>query len=38
MWGFAPQIDGLAKYVRGAVPNPAAALGAYDYRDFWLDK
>jgi peptide/nickel transport system substrate-binding protein len=36
MWGFSPQIDGLAKNVRGAVPNPAAALGAYDYRDFWL--
>ena len=36
IWGFYPLVDGLAKNVRGAVPNPAQPLSNLNYRDFWL--
>lgn len=36
IWGFYPLIDGLARNVRGAVPNPAQPLSNLNFRDFWL--
>jgi peptide/nickel transport system substrate-binding protein len=36
IWGFFPFLDGLNKYVRGAVASPAQPLSNYNFRDFWL--
>ncbi|HZS86265.1 MAG TPA: hypothetical protein VFE42_02090 [Chloroflexota bacterium] len=36
IWGFYPLLDGLARNVRGAVPNPAQPLSNLNFRDFWL--
>jgi peptide/nickel transport system substrate-binding protein len=35
IWGFYPDIDGLAKNVH-AVPNPVNELSNFSLRDFWL--
>lgn len=36
IWGLVPFIDGLAKNVRGATPNPAQDLSNYMFRQYWL--
>jgi len=36
IWGFYPILDGLARNVHGAVPNPAQPLSNLNFRDFWL--
>lgn len=36
VWGFYPLLDGVAKNVRGAVPNPNNVLSNFSFQDFWL--
>jgi peptide/nickel transport system substrate-binding protein len=36
IWGLVPFIDGLAKNVHGATPNPAQDLSNYMFRQYWL--
>jgi peptide/nickel transport system substrate-binding protein len=36
IWGLVPFIDGLAKNVHGATPNPAQDLSNYRFREYWL--
>jgi peptide/nickel transport system substrate-binding protein len=36
IWGFYPLLDGLAKNVQGAVPNPNNVLSNFSFQDFWL--
>lgn len=36
IWGFFPRLDGLAKNVRGAVPNAAQPLSNFQFRDYSL--
>jgi peptide/nickel transport system substrate-binding protein len=36
IWGFFPRLDGLAKKVKGAVPNAAQPLSNFQLRDYWL--
>jgi peptide/nickel transport system substrate-binding protein len=36
IWGFFPRLDGLAKNVRGAVPNAAQPLSNFQLRNYWL--
>ena len=34
--GYRRLLDGLAKNVHGAVPNPAQPLSNFNFRNFWL--
>ena len=36
IWGFYPLLDGSAKNVHGAVPNPNNVLSNFSFQDFWL--
>jgi peptide/nickel transport system substrate-binding protein len=37
-WANVNNVDALAPYVKGVVGNGFWNLGAFDYRDWWLDK
>lgn len=36
IWGFFPQLDGLAKNVHSPGPNPSQPLSGWDFKDYWL--
>ena len=36
IWGFYPLIDGLAKNVSGAVPNPNNVLSNFSFQNYWF--
>lgn len=36
IWGFGNYIDGYRANVRGLTPNPARALGYFDFKKVWL--
>ncbi len=36
IWGFYPLIDGLAKNVQGAVPNPNNVLSNFAFQNYWF--